>query len=225
MPRRIIDLSTPIKSDHFRWAVERKHAKSFEAGDGIQITWMGWPVHGFTHMDSGRHFSKDAYTTDDISLEQTVGEAAVVDISAVGADAPVTEAAIAEAGGHVRDGDIVLLRAGWDRVESIDTPEFWTRAPYMTADACRWLYARNIKAIAYDFPQDHCIRDMVTGARQPAFEENTTHIELLLKGVIMFEYLCNMTALTKNRVEFIGLPLKVPHADGAPARAIAIEDA
>ncbi len=224
MTRRIIDLSTPIKTDHFRWPVERRQAKSFDAGDPIQVTWLGCTVHGFTHMDSGRHFSKSAYTTDGITLEQTVGEAAVVDISAVGADAPVTEAAVKAAGGHVREGDIVLLRAGWDMVESIDTPEFWTRAPYMTAEACRWLHARKIKAIAYDFPQDHCIRDMVTGARQPAFEENTTHVELLLKGVVMFEYLCNMTALTKDRVEFIGLPLKLPHSDGAPARAIAIEE-
>lgn len=224
MARRIIDLSTPIKTDHFRWAVERKKLKSFEAGDTIQASWMGWPLHGFTHMDAGRHFSKDADTTDAITLEQTVGAAAVVDISALGANAPVTEAAIRAAGAHLREGDIVLLRAGWDRVESIERPEFWTRAPYMTVDACRWLLARGIKAIAYDFPQDHCIRDMVTGARQPAFEENTTHIELLLKGVVMFEYCANMTAIRRDRVEFIGLPLKIPQSDGAPARVIAIEE-
>jgi kynurenine formamidase len=117
------------------------------------------------------------------------------------------------------------MKAGWDRVHSLDTPEFWTMAPYMTAEACRWLFARGLKAIAFDFPQDRCIRDYVTGERKPALEENTTHVELLLKGVPMFEYLCNMGEITQARVEFIGLPLKIPGCDGAPVRAIAIEDA
>ena len=225
MPRRIIDLSTPIKADHFRWSVERRLAGSRAAGDVANITWIGYPVHAFSHIDSGCHFRDGDFTTDDIGLEQVIGPAAVVDVSAVGPDAPITEAAVAAAGGHVRDGDIVLLRAGWDRVESLDAPEFWTRAPYMTAEACRWLYGRGLKAIAYDFPQDRCIRDYVTGARKPAYEENTTHLELLLKGVPMFEYLCNMTEIRQDRVEFFGLPLKIPDCDGAPVRAIAIEDA
>lgn len=93
----------------------------------------------------------------------------------------------------------------------------------MTAEACRWLYSRGIKAIAFDFPQDLCIRDYVTGARVPALEENTTHVELLLKGIPMFEYLCNTAEIASNRVDFYGLPMKLPHADGAPARVIAIE--
>lgn len=224
MPRRIIDLTTPIRADHFRWKAERRHLKSHAAGDFAEITWIGFPVHAFTHMDSGRHFSATAYTTDDIALEQVMGTAAVVDISGIGADSPVTEEIVARAGAHVREGDIVLMKSAWDRVEPLDTDAFWTRAPWMTAEACRWLLARGIKAIAFDFPQDRCIRDYVTGARMPALEENTTHVELLLKGVPMFEYLCNMAEIGSERVEFIGLPLKIPGCDGAPVRAIALED-
>lgn len=225
MTRRIIDLSTPVEVDHFRWKVDRKKVQSYEAGDQIQVTWAGWTVHGFTHMDAPRHFSPTGGTTDDIPLETVMGEAAVVDVSSVGPDAPVTEEVVASAGGHVRPGDIVLLRAGWDQVESIRTPEFWTRAPWVTEDAARWLRGCGIKAIAYDFPQDYCIRHLVLGDRKPALEENVTHMELLLKGVVMFEYLCNMNAITADRVHFIGLPVKIPGADGAPVRAVAIEEA
>ena len=224
MARRIIDLSTPIDAHHFRWKVERRTVRSHDKGDRVEATWLGFIVHAFTHMDTGRHFSATGYSTDDVSLDMVMGDAAVVDVSAADANGPVTEALVAEAGRHVREGDIVLLRARWDEVCSIHTPEFWTRAPYMTKEACRWLLGRGIKAIAYDFPQDYCIRDLVTGAREPAWEENTTHIELLLKGVLMFEYLCNMAAIRKDRVHFIGLPLKIPGCDGAPVRAIAIED-
>ena len=223
MQRRIIDLTTPISTNHFRWPVKRTTLKSHGKGDISEVTWMGWPVHGFTHMDAGRHFSPTAFTTDDIELEQTIGEAAVVDVSDVSPDSPITEQHISVSGNHIKDQDIILVRTGWDKVESIDAPEFWTRAPFMTTEACRWIYSKNIKAIAFDFPQDRCIRDLVTGDRTPAFEENTTHIELLLKGVVMFEYLRNMTEIKSDRTEFFGLPLKIPHCDGAPARAIALD--
>lgn len=222
MPR-IIDLSTPIVANHFRWPVERRKDKSHEAGDGVQATWAGWLVHGFTHMDSPRHFAPGGFTTDAISLDMVTGEAAVVDVSRVGANAPVTEQVVREAGGHVRKGDIVLLRAGWDKVESIDTPAFWANAPWVTREAAEWLRSREIKAIGYDFPQDYCIRNFLTGAPPGSTGEHVTHDVLLVNGVIMFEYLCNMTALPGDRTFFMGLPLKLPDSDGAPARAVAVE--
>lgn len=222
--RRIIDLSTPIVEGHFRWPVERCLKKSHEAGDGVQATWAGWIVHGFTHMDAPRHFDPNGFTTDHITPDMVVGDAAVVDVSRVGADSPITEEVVNRAGQHIKEGDIVLLRTGWDKVESINTPEFWTRAPYMTRDASEWLLEKKIKAVAFDFPQDYCIRYLVTGERKPALEENTTHVTLLWNGVLMFEYLCNMTEIRRPRTFFVGLPLKFPDSDGAPVRAIAIED-
>lgn len=224
MARRIIDLSTPVRTGHFRWQVDRRQLRGYDRGDYLQATWIGWTVHGFTHMDAPRHFSRDGGTTDDVTLDQVIGEAAVVDVSSVGPDAPITADVIAAAGHHVQKDDIVLLRTGWDEVESIDTPEFWTRAPYITEEASRWLLDRGIKAIAYDFPQDYCIRHLVLGDRTPALDENVTHMVLLLNGVIMFEYLCNMNAIRRDRVMFYGLPLNIPDCDGAPARAIAIEE-
>ena len=38
----------------------------------------------------------------------------------------------------------------------------------------------------------------------------------------IIEYICNTGMLTTDRVEFFALPLKIPEADGAPARVIAI---
>ena len=51
--------------DHFRWPVERRLKSDHGKGDLFQVTWLRWPVHGFTHMDS---------TTSDVPLEATVGE-------------------------------------------------------------------------------------------------------------------------------------------------------
>jgi kynurenine formamidase len=79
---RIIDLSMPIE-DHFRWPVERRVSGDHDRGDVFEATWLGWTVHGFTHMDSPRHCVPGGLTTDAIPLERTVGEAAAIDLTPI----------------------------------------------------------------------------------------------------------------------------------------------
>ena len=135
---RIIDLSMPIV-DHFRWPVERRLNSDHARGDLFQVTWQGFAVHGFTHMDSPRHFFADGRTTSDIPLETTVGEAAVVDLTPVEPNQAITAERLAAAASHVERGEIVVLRSCWEQQRSPKTPEFWTEAPYVARDAAEWL--------------------------------------------------------------------------------------
>lgn len=221
---RMIDLTMPIPRAHFRWPLERRLLKSHAAGDVAEATYFGMTVHAFTHVDAPRHFDPDGPTTDALSLDRVTGMAAVLDLAEVGANAPITASMIAAAGRHLEAGDIALLRTGWSDRVSIDAAAFWTEAPYVEAEAAVWLRERGAKAVGFDFPQDYCIRDLVTGARQPDRAEHVTHIELLCRGILLFEYLCNLSAITRRRVRFFGLPLKLAAADGAPARVIVLED-
>jgi len=41
--------------------------------------------------------------------------------------------------------------------------------------------------------------------------------------VLQIEYLCNLTAIKKDRVTFFAVPLKLK-AEGSPVRAFAIEE-
>ncbi|MCB9948218.1 MAG: cyclase family protein [Rhodospirillaceae bacterium] len=220
MPR-IVDLSMPI-AQHFRWPVDRQVKGDFAAGDVFQVTRIGLSVHAFTHMDSQRHILADGFTTDDIALERVVGDCAVVDLTAVAANEGITAERLEAAGGHVRPDDIVLLKTAWDRRRSYTTPDYWTDAPFMTREASEWLLARRPRAVAYDFPQDETIRLSLQGIVRP-LEENVTHDVLLRNGVVMIEYLCNAGALSGSRTFLCALPLKLPGADGAPARVIALE--
>ncbi len=71
---RLIDLSTPIREGHFRWPVDRHVAGGTRRRTAtFRWTWFGMGVHGFTHMDSPRHFNPEGFTTDDISLDMVVG--------------------------------------------------------------------------------------------------------------------------------------------------------
>lgn len=221
-PGNIVDLTMPIDDAHFRWKVERRETHGFDRGDIFQSTWFSMPAHAFTHIDAPRHFVPDGHTTDGIELDRVVGDAAVADLSDLQPNEAVTAERIAKACSHVRERDIVILRSGWERHHAPDTESFWREAPYMTLEAAHWLLERKIRAIAYDFPQDYCIRLLLDGEARPV-EENVTHHVLLRNGVIMMEYLCNTMALKSERTFLCALPLKIPNCDGAPARIIAIE--
>jgi len=220
---RIVDLSTPI-ADHFRWPVERSLRGDFEQGDVFQVTRLGWSVHGFTHMDSPRHMVPGGPTTSDIPLETTVGEAAVLDFTDIAPETALDGAALAARARHLRPGDIALFKTAWGARRSIDTPEFWTEAPYVTRDGAEWLRDRKPRAVGFDFPQDYPIRLLLKGEVRP-IEEQVTHDVLLRNGVVLIEYLVNTRELDRERVWFCCLPLKIEDSDGAPVRAIAMLDA
>jgi kynurenine formamidase len=221
--QRIVDLSMPV-ADHFRWPVERHLKGDFGKGDQFQVTWIGWTVHGFTHMDSARHISHDGFTTDEIALDRVIGPAAVIDISDVGENQEIPADLLVARGAAVQPDDIIILGAFWDRRRSIHTPEFWTDAPYLGRQACEWLLDRRPKAVGFDFPQDRPIRNLLKGQVDP-IEDYVSHDVLLRNGVILIEYLCNVASIGADRAVVHALPIRIPHADGAPARVIAtVED-
>ncbi|HKJ00329.1 MAG TPA: cyclase family protein [bacterium] len=220
---QIIDLTYTV-APHFRWKVERDRVERMEDGAAFQVTRFSMAVHGFTHIDSPRHMVPDGPTTDDVRLEQLVGEAKLVDLTGIAPETAITPAHLAPKAAHVERGDIVLLRAAWDTVQRLDTPEFWTASPYMTREACEWLLERQVRAVGYDFPQDYPIRLLLSGEKR-GIEEFVTHDVLLRNGVIMIEYLCNLHRIPGDRTPFLALPLKIPDSDGAPARAIALPGA
>lgn len=214
-----IDLTLPI-TDHFRWPVERRTVADHDSGDMFQVTWIGLAVHGFTHMDSPRHYFPDGRTTDDIDLAQTMGPAAVIDLLDIEPMTAIDGGRLERAGAHVETGDIVVFKTAWGEQRSISTRAFWLEAPYLERSAAKWLLSRAPKAVAFDFPQDYCIRNLLSGDVRP-IEEHVTHDVLLRNGVILIEYLTNTRALTTSRITFHCLPMKLPDADGAPARVVA----
>ncbi len=147
----------------------------------------------------------------------------MVDLAPVEPNEAITEPRLAAAAGHVREGDIVVMRSCWEQQRSPRTAAFWTDAPYMTREASAWLLARQPRAVAFDFPQDYVIRLLLKGERRPLVD-NVTHDVLLKNGVTLIEYLSNTAALKGPRTFLCCLPLKLPGADGAPARVIALEE-
>ena len=69
--------------------------------------------HAYTHVDAPVHFLPGDRDIASMPVDQWMGEAAVVDLTHLGENAEVTAADLDRRAGHVRAGDIVLLRTDW----------------------------------------------------------------------------------------------------------------
>jgi kynurenine formamidase len=168
------------------------------------------------------HFVAGAATIEATPLASVVGPCRVLDLRAVGPGTAIGAGQLAAADPGGPAGEILLLATGWDLRRDYRTREFWTDAPWVTAEAADWLLERRPAAVAFDFPQDYTIRLLLDGGSVPA-EEHVTHHTLLRNGITLIEYLVNTSSLAGPRTFLCAAPLKIPGADGAPARVFAIE--
>ncbi len=218
---RVVDLSMPI-GPHFRWGPEVQVKGDIAAGDPFRVTRLSTTCHGFTHVDAMAHFVAAAPTIETTPLDRVVGPCRILDLRDAAPNEAIGPERLAAADPGGPEGEILLLSAGWDRQRDPTTPAFWRDAPYVTREGAEWLLARKPTAVAFDFPQDYTIRLLLDGVVAPR-DEHVTHVVLLAAGVTLIEYLVNTSALAGPRTFLCAAPLKIPTADGAPARAFAIE--
>jgi kynurenine formamidase len=218
---RIVDLSMPV-APHFRWRTQVSVSGNIKAGDQFRISRLDAACHGFSHVDAQAHILADAPTIESTPLERVVGPCRILRLH----DARPKEAIgperleAADPGGA--EGEILLLSTAWDRQRDWNTPEFWRDAPWLTREAAEWLKAQRPSALAFDFPQDYPIRLLLDNVTVP-FDQHVTHDVCLRAGITLIEYLVNTASLQGPRSFLCAAPLKVPGADGAPARIFAIE--
>ena len=217
---RPIDLSMIIQP-MWRWPIEAKLVMDMNGGDPYQVTKVSTSMHAFTHVDTPLHIESGRESIDTIDLDRLCGPAAIIDLTPVSANQEIGYEFFRERAQHVREGDLVILKTCWDTIRDCTTESYWHDAPYISAEAAQWLSEQPIKAVGFDFPQDHVIREIP--GRHPAPEEMPTHDLILRKGILLIEYLCNLSQVKSERVEVYALPLKVGGAEGGCARVIAIE--
>jgi kynurenine formamidase len=218
---RIIDLTMPI-APHFRWRTQVSVTGDIAAGDQFRVTRVDAACHGFSHVDAQAHILADAPTIEQTPLERVVGPCRVLRLENVLPEEEIGPERLAAVDPGGAPGEILLIAVGWDKQRDSNTPEFWRHAPWLNRAAAEWLAARAPSAVAFDFPQDYPIRLLLDGVEVP-FDQHVTHDVLLRHGVTLIEYLVNTTELREPRCLLSAAPLKIPGADGGPARIYAIE--
>lgn len=223
--RELVDLSMPVEH-HWRFALRLAHRDHEAAGCAFHSTDVAMGAHAFTHVDAPWHVTPEGARMRDVPPDRLWGEAAVLDVSDLGADAALDADALRERGGHVRPGDIVVLRSDHERRYPTTDARYWTAAPYVTGSGAGWLREREPAAVGFDFPQDRAIRAgyLPDFAAHPggADEDWACHRILLTAGIPQIEYLANLHAIGADRTLLFALPLRLEDADGAPVRAFAL---
>ena len=159
---RFVDLSVTVDSSTMSPPSTnmRLEVTPHNRGPGFwQVSSVHQSLHTGAHIDSPLHVFKNGITTAEISLDQVMGEALVVDLSWVGANHAITIDDLKNAGaGDVKRGDIVLLRTDWTDKMYGTWPGYFTQSPYFPPESAQWLVDRGPKNIGFDFFEEYCAR-------------------------------------------------------------------
>jgi arylformamidase len=199
----LIDISVPIRSRMPIYdrnpGVRLERALSIPAGDAANVSRLELGVHTGTHVDAPLHFFEGGADADGLPLEPLVGPAFVADGAAI---AGAVDAAALETCAIPREARRVLLKTPNGRLWEQDA---FTR-DFMRLDGsgARLLVDRGVRLVGIDYL---------------SIGDEEAHRVLLDAGVIAVEGL-DLRHVVSGWYELICLPLRVPAADGAPARAV-----
>ncbi|MCW4020938.1 MAG: cyclase family protein [Candidatus Bathyarchaeota archaeon] len=208
---RIIDLSAEIQPGVLKVNGEYVHgegARRFEirqfiyAPDKALMHWVDTETHIGTHVELPAHLVEGAKSSSEMPIEAFLGGAIVLKFSFLkpkdGEGQPITPAHL----GKVKEDDIVLM---W-------SPYGGDERPYISPEAVKWLAERPVKMVGVQN----------VGVEAP-HGSMATHKNLLGNEIPLVEGLVNLEKICKERVFYIGLPLRVASLDASWIRAIALE--
>lgn len=179
--------------------VRLERVQSLAGGDSANVSRLEMGVHTGTHVDAPVHFYDDGSGAETLPLQRLVGEALVVDGTAI---AGAIDASALAACGIPAGTERVLLKTRNSQLWARD--DFTRDFVRLDGGGAHWLVERNVGLIGLDY--------LSIGDRD-------AHRVLLAAGIVAVEGL-DLRLVEPGRYELLCLPLKLVGADGAPARVL-----
>ena len=209
---RVIDISVPISPDLPVWPgdppVELERIANIAEGANANVSRLACGVHVGTHVDAPVHFVEGAASIESLALDRLIGRAYVAEFDEI----------------EVIDGialDSADLPAEVSRLLiKTQNSAFWSESPssfredFIAIDAhgAQWLTDRGIQTVGVDYL-----------SVAPFGDSRPTHTILLQAGVVIIEGL-NLAGVDPGWYSLYCLPLKLVGSDGAPARAVLLQE-
>lgn len=192
---KYIDISWPITND----------MTTYKDRNDVVVTGksISCNFHTGTHVDAPAHFITGGKTIDQIAIEKLCGPCRILDMTHV-AEKITAEDFIEY---DIVADEIILLKTKNSDLPA--TGPFDYAFIYLDASGAQFLANKNIKAVGID-----CLG---IERNQP---NHPTHKILFEKEIIVFEGLRLAEVQAPGTYIFLALPLLLPYADGAPARAV-----
>jgi arylformamidase len=176
---------------------------SLADGDLANLSSMTCTLHAGTHVDASLHFLEDGAGVEALPLDALIGPAWVVDASTLPGHVDAAALAALDLPPHA---ERVLFKT---RNSAIwDAPVFTEDYVALTVDAASVLVDRGVRLVGIDYL-----------SIAPFDDPAPTHLALLRAGVVIVETL-DLRFAEPGEWQLTCLPLLIPGADGAPARAV-----
>jgi kynurenine formamidase len=201
-----IDLSVPVHDGMLHWGRRpvRETIESLAGGDHCNVSRWDIGSHTGLHVDAGLHFFDAGDPIDEMPLEQLIGPARVLDLTAV--ETEVTAQDLLDAG--LGDDERVLLktRNSATALQELDKPDFWIG---VHPDAAQLLVDRGVRLVGIDFLTiDAPTRDTTWD----------THHVLCPAAVGIIECV-DLREVDAGLYELVCLPVKLRGSEAAPGGA------
>lgn len=215
----IIDLTMPLREGMMTFpvawhpVVEVTQLGRFHV-EGRETRRVSLGTHTGTHVDAPLHFIKGGAPVNQIPLDACYGPARVLDFTDLADKAEITlEMLKARVGTPVPPR--LLFRFDWEH--RLDSLAYYSDHPYLSEDACQWMVDQGVRLIGLDAPMPDDPRN-----GRGSEKDSPNHVILLSAGVVILEYLVNLSQIPAGDFILSALPILIDGADGAPVRAVAI---
>jgi len=183
-----------------------------------EARYISMDTHVGTHIDAPKHIVPGRKGTDEIPIEQLVGDGVILDLPR-GPYEEITHEDFQKAKPAIKDRDIVLIHTGWGQrwTEPWDEAFFKSR-PGITTKAAEWLVSKKVKAVGID-------NLTISSGKAEELAPGTPSVHRILcsNEVIIVEGLVNLkSAVGKRLIIAVGV-IPVKGSDGGQARVFAIQ--
>ena len=212
---RVIDLSYELVPGELKVDGQYLHGKvfynrpievqEFFIAHGVRQHFIQGQTHTGTHVECPYKYSETGPDFGSIPVTDFMGEAVACNFTHKRAGEAVTIDDFRQAG--VKTGDIVLA---WCRSETVGN------VPYITNEAIDWLVETKIKMLG--------LENLRYSPPGTPLGQGDSDCRLLLAGIIMIDALLGLHQITKPRVFFMALPVKLRRVTAGWTRAIALEE-
>jgi kynurenine formamidase len=201
-----IDVAVPVHDGMLHWGRRpvREVVESLALGDNCNVSRWDIGSHTGLHVDAGLHFDDSGAPIDQMGLDVLIGEARVLDLTAV--ETEITAQDLLDAG--LADEQRVLLktRNSFTALQELDKPDFWIG---MAPDAAQLLVDRGVRLVGIDFLTiDSPTRDTTWD----------THLILCPAEVAIVECV-DLREVDAGVYELVCLPVKLRGSEAAPGGA------
>ena len=210
---KIYDISLTIDARLPVWPgdpqIEVTRVSKMEDGEHNNVSQFAMSAHAGTHVDAPYHFIADGKTIEKLALEALVGPALVVELPD---DCDLITAADLKALAIPEGTQRLLFKTRNSRYWKQPGLDFQREFVAVSPDAAAMMVEMGLRLVGIDYFSIAPFGDSVP-----------THRALLSAEIVALEGI-NLSEVPAGTYQLYCLPLKLGGSDGAPARAILVEE-